>query len=259
MTSWEILLGSLPSYVMVMIRMLGLLVFNPIFARKNVPSLVRTALAFGITLVITPGLPTFDFTGFEPADWLLEMGKQLMFGMLLGFVFILFYNFLYYIGDVIDFELGLSMAKVFDPGTGVQTSISGRLFTLFYSLYFFITNSHLLMIRLFAESFEVVTLNGDFTLIKAVGYLITLFVSAFSLVLRLGLPFLAAEFILEMSMGILMKLIPQIHVFVINIQLKILLGFGMMLAFAGPISGFLDAYLNETLVSVRKVIEQLAG
>ncbi|MDO5601204.1 MAG: flagellar biosynthetic protein FliR [Oscillospiraceae bacterium] len=259
MTSWEIMLGSLPVYVMVMLRMLGLLVFNPVFARKNMPSVVRIALCLVITLAVAPGLPAMNMADYQAVDWLVEMGKQFIFGFFLGFVFVIFYNMISYIGDIIDFEMGLSMAKVFDPGTGIQSSVTGRMFEIIFALYFFTTNSHLLLIKLFARSFELLPIGGDIQIMSAAGYLIDLFISAFSLVLRLGLPFIAAEFVLEVSMGVLMKLIPQIHVFVINIQLKLILGIGMMILFAAPITGFLDQFLNEALVSTQEALALLAG
>lgn len=259
MSSWEIVLGSLPAYVMVMLRMLGLLVFNPVFARKNLPSMARVGLCLLITMVVAPSLPMPAFAAYQAFDWLLEMGKQFVFGFFLGFVFIIFYHMLSYVGDVIDFQMGLSMAKVFDPGTGIQSSISGRIYEIVFVLYFFTTNSHLLLIKLFARSFELLPLGGGVEIMNAAGYLIDLFISTFSLALRLGLPFIAAEFVLEVSMGVLMKLIPQIHVFVINIQLKLILGVGMMILFAGPITGFLDQYLNEALVSTQEALALLAG
>ena len=81
-----------------------------------------------------------------------------------------------------------------------------------------------------------------------------MFIEAFSLALRLALPFIAVEFVLEVSLGILMKLIPQIHVFVINFQFKVLLSLVMLLAFAAPLSSFLDNYMNYMFECVQKVL-----
>jgi flagellar biosynthetic protein FliR len=44
------------------------------------------------------------------------------------------------------------MAKVFDPGTSIQMSISGNIFSLLFVLFLFVTDSHLVLIRLFASS-----------------------------------------------------------------------------------------------------------
>ena len=60
-------------------------------------------------------------------------------------------------------------------------------------------------------------------------------------------------------MGVLMKLIPQIHVFVINIQFKILLALFMLWAYAQPINSFLDSYMNEMFKSIENVLYALAG
>ena len=70
-----------------------------------------------------------------------------------------------------------------------------------------------------------------------------MFTSVFNLAVRLVFPFVAAEFILEIGMGILMKLIPQIHIFVINMQFKILLAIIMLFILAKPITVFLENYI----------------
>ena len=55
-----------------------------------------------------------------------------------------------------DMQFGLSMAKVFDPGTNMQVSVSGNFLNILFSLFIFATNSHLLLVRIFATSFQIV-------------------------------------------------------------------------------------------------------
>lgn len=56
-----------------------------------------------------------------------------------------------------------------------------------------------------------------------------------------------------------MKLIPQIHVFVINIQSKILLGILLMMLFARPIGAFIDSYYGMMMSEVQKVMMMFAS
>lgn len=56
-----------------------------------------------------------------------------------------------------------------------------------------------------------------------------------------------------------MKLIPQIHVFVINFQLKVFLSLVMLLTFAAPLSSFLDNYMNYMLECIQKVLWTFTG
>ena len=89
-------------------------------------------------------------------------------------------------------------------------------------------------------------------------FFFTLFTSVFSLALRLALPFLAAMFVAELSMGVLMKLVPQIHVFVISIQFKILMGMLLMLLFSVPLANFVDNYLIILFEEMEKALLVLA-
>jgi len=58
-------------------------------------------------------------------------------------------------------------------------------------------------------------------------------------------------------MGVLMKLIPQIHVFVINIQCKILLGILLMILFAYPMGAFMDGYAEAMMKEAQNIIMML--
>ncbi len=53
------------------------------------------------------------------------------------------------------------------------------------------------------------------------------------------MPVLAAELIGQLGMGVLMKVIPQINVFSINIELKVLVGLSLLLLLLHPFSEFL--------------------
>ena len=104
-----------------------------------------------------------------------------------------------------DTVFGLSMAKVFDPVSGTQVSVMGQLLQIVFVLYFFATGSHLVMIKIFAYSFDMIPPGAYTLLVEEISrFLLTLFNSAFLLMLKMSLPFIIAEFIVEAAMGILM-------------------------------------------------------
>lgn len=257
--TWALLETQIAAYLLVFCRVGGMLFFNPVFSRRNIPGTVRTALALGLSLLLGPvvggALPMM--TG-ETFALILMMSRELMMGIACGLIFQFFYYMLFFAGDIIDMGFGLSMAKVFDPGANLQASMSGNLFQFLFILYFFATDSHLLFIKLIASSYDVVAI-GAAHLTGELGYFgVTLFLTAFNLSIRLILPFMAASFVLELSMGILMKLIPQINVFVIHFQLKIFLGLGLMFLFAAPVAGFMEHYVTQVLVSINDLLGTFA-
>ncbi len=255
----SMLSANSPAWLLVFARMGGLLGMTPLFARRNVPSTVRAGLVFLMTALIAP---TVTVTGLPARDSLalvVAMLKELFVGFACGYVFQIYYYMLFFAGDILDTHFGMSMAKVFDPGTNIQMSVSGTLLNLLFVMYIFATDSHLLLIRIFAGSFQVLPAGAVVLGPDIWEYFIQLFISAFSMAIRLALPFMAAEFVLELSMGVLMKLIPQIHIFVINIQFKMLLGMLLLLAFAAPVASFTDNYMRLMLENLQTAMAVLGG
>lgn len=255
--SGQILVENLGAYILVFCRMGSMLFFNPLLARKNVLSSVKIALALGLTLVITPTLDTSQMEAFEGLVFLFAMLKEFLVGFAAGLVFQIFYYMLFAAGDIIDMGFGLSMAQAFDPGTSIQTSVSGKLFELLFVLYFFATDSHLTFIRITASSYDIVSM-GAVTFGEDVAtFISTMFVSAFALIIKLCAPFMVATFVLEVALGVLMKLSPQINIFSIHFPIKILLGVLLLFAFSTPVANFTENYigiLNDNIYNLFKTV-----
>ena len=86
-----------------------------------------------------------------------------------------------------------------------------------------------------------------------------LFIECFLLAVKLAAPILAAELLGQVGMGILMKVIPQINVFAINIELKVIIGLTLLMLFMAPVSEFLLDAENEMLLAVRNMLELLGA
>lgn len=259
MAAFEIIFENIHIYMYVFARLAAILLFSPVFSRTNIPAAVRTALVLFSTIIIAPIVPAgSQDTAF--IDVMLGLGREFLVGFSLTFVFNIYYYMLMFAADVMDTQFGMSMAKVMDPQTRIQTAVTGGLVNVVFMLYFFATNSHLELIGTAAGSFLVIPPGAaSISLKHAAEYAFTIFSSVFLLAIRLALPFVAAEFVLEVCMGILMKLIPQIHVFVIHMQGKILLGILLLLVLAAPITSFIDNYIADWVTTMRNMLFALGG
>ena len=76
---------------------------------------------------------------------------------------------------------------------------------------------------------------------------------------RMALVFLAVLPILAIGMGILMKAIPQINAFVINIELKVIIGLVLLFLFLSPISEFLLGIESSMLETMGRMLEIIAA
>ncbi len=245
-------------YVLVLARISGIIFFNPVISKTNIPAMIRTALVLCVTVLITPAIQIPADYNPGTFDFLLNFIKEIFVGFLLGYVFNIFYYMLLAVGDILDMNMGFGMAKVFDPATNMQSATASHLLHLLFMLYFFVTDSHLTLIGVAVSSFDIVPVGMEgFSVMGATSFAIDLFGSIFSLAMKLAIPFIAAELILEISLGILMKLIPQIHVFVINFQLKILLAIVLLFVLASPIGTFVDNYIILLFDELKNALNSL--
>lgn len=252
-------LSNLTLYLLLLVRFVAMISFNPLFSRRNAPAQVRVGLAFFMTLLLAPTLDGAAFEGMNGFTFAACIIKELFTGYLLGFVFQIFFMMLYFAGDILDTTFGFSMAKVMDPATRIQTAFTSNILGMLFLMYIFATDSHLVMIHLFATSIDIFPLGGALISADTAQYLIEMFVQVTGLVIRLSLPFVAMEFVLEACLGILMKVVPQITIFVINFQLKITLALIMLLLFTPIISAFIDNYIVILLDAMQDTMMRFGG
>ena len=254
------LMTNTPAWLLVFARMGGLLGMNPLFNRRNVPAMVRAGLIFLLTALIAPGIAaeSLSLDAMNSFELTVSMLKELFVGFACGYVFQVFYYMLFFAGDLMDTHFGMSMAKVFDPGTNIQMSVSSTFLNLSFIIYLFSTGSHLILIRLFSTSFVLIPAGQGLVAEQLPRFMVEVFGYAFQLAYQLALPFIAMELVLEFSVGILMKFIPQINVFVVNIQFKVLLGVVLLFFFVPAVSSFLNRYLEITFTRMQDLLLLMA-
>lgn len=259
------LFRSFEADLLVFARILGIFIFNPVLSRRNVPVIAKVVVSVFITYIaILVVQPEPVDTGVQTGVYLMMIFRETAVGLIIGFITDMFFMSVQVAGEVMDMQSGLGMAKVFDPESNVQMSIMGSFISFMMYLYFFVTDSHLTYIRLFIMSYDIVPIgSGGFS--PDLGYAVASYFSVvLALVIKLAMPIMAAEFILEFCMGVLMKSVPQIQIMVVNIQLKVAFGFTLLFLTAVPLSEFIDRYLDKWLESLRQFIsimpaEQLAA
>lgn len=247
-------------YIMVLVRLVGVIAFNPVFAQRGVPARIRAGLVMMITIVMAPTIEPSGTMDYGTFFFVFTLIKELFIGFIFSYVINIFYYMLIGVGEILDTQFGLSMSKVFDPSTSVQMAVSDKILNLFFILYIFTTNSHLLLIRIIYSSYDIIPIGvPKFNLDSVNSFAIDLFINTFSLVIRLTFPYLAIHFILQICLGVLMKLIPQIHIFVINMESKILLTLIILLVFSQPMANFIDNYIGIMFESLQNVLYAIIG
>lgn len=237
-------------FSLVVMRMGGFIYFNPIFGREQgLPTMFKSSLALMLSVIVFSSTEAVNPVSVGIIDYSIMLLKEFMIGYVIGFVMNLFSFVIVSGGELLDMQIGLSMSKVFDAQSNTQISATATLYNAMYMMMFFGTNTHLYIIHLMLHSYKVLPYNEVVFGADMTRGILELFVLCVNLGIKMVFPIIALEFLVLMGMGMLMKTIPQINVFVINFQTKILVGFFLMMAFFTPIaeiiSGLLDLMLRN--------------
>ena len=85
------------------------------------------------------------------------------------------------------------------------------------------------------------------------------FESAITLGIKLAMPVLAAELVTEFCIGVLMKAVPSIHVFVLNVQIKMLVGFVVLAASCSMTAGFMQDIMDLMFTNLNGLLGQMTA
>ncbi len=255
MDFYSLLFDNFETNLLIFSRVLGIFAFNPILSRRNIPQIVKVVCCILISMiVIMVRQPEPVETGTVIGVYLAMLLKEGFVGAVLGFITDMFFYSVQMSGEIMDMQSGLGMAKVFDPGTNLQMSIMGSFVSFMMYLYFFVINAHLTYIELFVKSFDIIPLgfegiNPDLG-ISIVEY----FSVVLTLVLKIAMPLIVSQTILQFCVGVLMKSVPQIQIMVINIQLKVGFGFLILFLVAVPLSDLIEKFMNTWLETLEGVL-----
>jgi flagellar biosynthetic protein FliR len=212
------------------LRALALFTSLPVLGQRIVPVRVRIALAFFITVAAQATLPAMPSVALDSPAALLLAAQQVLIGAALGFAVRVVFAAVEMAGEIIGLQMGLNFASFFDPATASQTNAAGRLFGSMVALLFIVTDGHLAVIAALVQSFHAFPVSTD-----VLGWLRTLQpqvwgADVFHLGLWIALPLVGMLLFVNIVLGVISRVAPQINVFAVGFPITLAVGLiGMLL------------------------------
>ena len=155
--------------------------------------------------------------------------KEGITGLLIGYSASICNSIVLFAGALIDMQVGLSMAQEFNPMTQMNESITGNFYNYMVLLLMLATNMYHYVIRAVCESYQLIPINQqvfqwDYLLQGITSYMSKLLVIGF----QITLPVFACMMIINCVLGIMAKVSPQMNMFAVGIQMKVLIGLAVL-------------------------------
>ena len=207
------------------VRSLALFSGMPIFSEEGVPIPTRIGLALFLSVCAQPMLPAIAPTSLDSVPLLLLLvTQQLIVGLTMGFAVRVVFAVLEFAGELAGLQMGLNFAAFFDPATGGQGTASSRFYGNIVAFLFVATNGHLMLIEALVKSFTAFPVGDEpFRFLRVVQPQ-TWGAEIFSMGLWIALPLVAMLLFVNLVMGIISRVAPQIGVFSVGFPLTVSIG-----------------------------------
>lgn len=236
-------------YLLVLVRMSSFVLAAPFLGYSTIPVRVKAVLSFVLTLIVIQVIPVAELEYIGVIGYSTLIVKEACVGVAIGFMANICLYVITFAGQVMDTEIGLAMANLFDPLTRVQGTISGSYYMYMVMLIMVVSNMHYYLIRAIIDSFQYFSVGQAVFSEKVSQVMIDFIPNYFAIGFRIVLPVFGCMLLINVVLGVLAKAAPQMNMFIVGMQLKVLVGIIILLIMVEMIPSIAD-FIFSTMKEV---------
>jgi flagellar biosynthetic protein FliR len=227
----NILVADFVIVILIFLRIVSALITSPIFSNKALPVLpkifISAVIAYIVFLSIDTSVIKFDITIWS----LFYYGvKEIITGLIIGFMMNFVFHGIAFAGHIIGFDMGLTIAEVFNPMEETNNNVVGEAIYIAAILIFILINGHHYLIQGLAYSFTVVQI-GHFSVNATVYELLVKYsATIFVIAIKIASPILVSFFLVNLGEAVIARVMPQVQIFFVTQPLKLGIGFLLLVA-----------------------------
>lgn len=241
------------------VRILAILMADPVFGNRLIPNRVKVALAVFVSLAITPLLDPPPPISPATAIGLWVLAQQILIGVAIGFSMRIVFAGIELAGSLIGMQMGLGFANFFDPMNSAQAPVVGQFFGILAVLFYFSFDGHLLMLATMAESFHLLPVQAAPPNPTAWGMIAQSGGQIFLIGVVLSLPVVGVLLVSNVAIGIMTRAAPTLNIFAIGFPITLLVGMLMMYVTFPYFAPVFDRVLHEGIERVIDMLRATAG
>lgn len=257
MVEFSFSLYDLEYFLLIFTRVSCFIFIVPFFSTQSTPSVVKVGISFFISMLLYQVLTPAEAVAYSSVpEYAMIVIKEAITGLLVGFGANMCVSIVNFAGSIADMQTGLSMVTLFDPTTKENTSITGAYYQYVLMLMLVASGMYRYLLRALADTFTLIPVNGavfhgDLLVTAMLEFLTDYIVIGF----RIVLPVFCVILLMNAVLGVLAKVSPQMNMFSVGIQLKIIAGLAVMLLTTGMLSGMSDLIFRE----MQKMMSSFVG
>ncbi len=254
-------LEELEYFLLILTRVSMFIFASPFFGRAEVPQRIKAAFALLLSFLlyesITPHIYMQYSTLIEYSTIVL---KEAVTGLLIGLAANWAMQIAAFAGQIVDTNIGFSMAAQIDPTTQMNVTVTGQFYQYAFMLIFMVTGMHRWMIRALAESYTLIAMGRTVFDMEAMYTTFLTFMAEYvSLGFRIGLPMFCVTLLSNGLLGIMAKVSPQMNMFAVGMQVKALIGLSVLVVTVNMLPDAADLIFKEMNTLMVSFVKAMGG
>ena len=213
------------SVLFLSIRLGTVLLMTPLLGVFGLPIRFRIAIVLSLSVVLAYGIPQWRISAeIDFTHYLLSACSELALGLVLSLGILVAFGSISFAGQLLDTQIGFGIAQIFDPMTQRQVPIISGVFNQFSVIFFFILDLHHALLRGLALSAEIFPLGAAWPFEKSALFILKQAAGIFTLGFALVAPIVFCLLLIEFSLAVLTRNLPQLNMFIFGVPIKIVVG-----------------------------------
>ena len=254
MVNYTFDLYNIEYFFLILVRISCFVFTAPFFSMRGVPNITKIGLSAILSMLMMGTMTPNEADYTSVIGYAVLVFREAITGLLLGFSASIANYIVMFAGNVMDMDIGFAMVTEFDISSNSQVTITANMYYYFTLLLLLVGGMHRFLIRALADSFSLIPLGGavfrrDVLLQSMIVYMRNLFVLGF----RIMLPVFAVMLTMNVILGIMAKVAPQMNMFSVGVQIKILVAFAVMYLMVFLFPEVVDMITEQMKLNLRNV------
>ncbi len=221
--------ADLEYFLLILVRITAFVFFSPCRGMSNVPRRGKVGFSIFLAYLIFHAVDRNEVVYNTLLGYAVIVMKEALTGFLVGWGAQICTTVTSFAGSIADMEVGLSMVSLMDPTTREQATFTGVFYQYVFTLFLIITGMYQYLLQALVDTFTLIPINGAVFKTEALLESVIMFLGDYITIgFRIILPIFCTMILLNCVLGVLAKVSPQLNMFAVGIQLKVLVGLGIL-------------------------------
>lgn len=239
--------------VTVGIRLGMLMSFAPFWGSTAISARVKAGLTMVLTALVYP-LCTPKMTAGNPIEFVTIIFGEVVIGLALALSVQFVFEGVRLAGQLLGFQIGFSLVNVIDPQTNVDTPVLSTLHESVLLLVFLRLSVDHWLLRALVKSFEYAPPGSITVSAAATHHLVVMAGKMFCIGVEIAAPVLAATLLIDLALGLIARVAPQVPVLFLGMSVKSLVGMGVLLGAVGYWPKLFERYFQGVFQTTERLI-----